>query len=202
MQLPGRYGVNAAWYDLVALERPVYRSARLAGVAGLHLRPGDRVLDLGCGTGYNLPLLLAAVGLTGSVVGVDASATMLARASRRADHRVQLVHGDAGEVGALLHDELFDALLCTYALSVMAPWQTAWQQAFSLLRPGGRAAVVDLALPQSRWLRPLAQLACLAGGADPRRAPWRLLERDAIDITQQRRVAGHVRIVSGTKTPT
>jgi ubiquinone/menaquinone biosynthesis C-methylase UbiE len=178
MQLPGRYGVNAAWYD------------------------GDRVLDLGCGTGYNLPLLLEAVGPTGTVVGIDASATMLARASRRADHRVRLVHGDAGEVGVLLRGQLFDALLCTYALSVMAPWQTAWEQAFSLLRPGGRAAVVDLTLPRSRWLRPLARLACLAGGADPKRAPWQLLERDGGSITRQRRVAGHVRIVGGTKTLT
>jgi ubiquinone/menaquinone biosynthesis C-methylase UbiE len=202
MQLPGRYGVNAAWYDLVALERPIYRGPRLAGIAELRLRPGDRVLDLGCGTGYNLPLLLEAVGPTGTVVGIDASATMLARASRRADHRVRLVHGDAGEVGVLLRGQLFDALLCTYALSVMAPWQTAWEQAFSLLRPGGRAAVVDLTLPRSRWLRPLARLACLAGGADPKRAPWQLLERDGGSITRQRRVAGHVRIVGGTKTLT
>ena len=154
--------------DLVALERPVYRSARLAGIAGLRLRPADRVLDVGCGTGYNLPLLLEAVGPTGSVVGVDASATMLARASRRADDRVHLVHGDAGGVGTLLAGERFDALICTYALSVIAPWQAAWEQAFSLLRPSGRVAVVDLALPHPRWLRPLAHLnGCAAQRSPP-----------------------------------
>lgn len=64
----------------------------------LDLRPGDTVVDLGCGTGANLPILARAVGGAGRVVGVDLSPGMLERARRRADrHRltqVTLVQGD------------------------------------------------------------------------------------------------------------
>ena len=48
----------------------------------LRLQPGDRVLEIGCGTGRNLPPLRAAVGPTGSIYGVDISAGMLATGAR------------------------------------------------------------------------------------------------------------------------
>ena len=58
----------------------------------LDLHPGDTVVDLGCGTGVNLPALANAVGEHGHVVGVDLSSGMLVRARRRADrHRLSQV---------------------------------------------------------------------------------------------------------------
>lgn len=53
----------------------------------LDLHPGDTVVDLGCGTGVNFPLLAAAVGETGHIIGVDLSPEMLTQARRRADRR-------------------------------------------------------------------------------------------------------------------
>ena len=75
-----QYRRRAAVYDFeLALFEPLRREA----VARLALQPGETVVDLGCGTGLSLPLLRAAVGATGHVVGIEQSPDMLARARRR-----------------------------------------------------------------------------------------------------------------------
>lgn len=201
-----RYGPAARFYDVLSGERPVYRAGRVVGIDRLGLRSGDRVLDVGCGTGLNFPLLRQAVGATGVVVGVDLSVAMLARAEarirRHAWTNVGVRHADA----ALLHDavrdeELFDAALFTYSLSIMNGWEDAWEQALGSLRPGGRIAVVDLALPTGwgRLLSPMARLACFTGGVDPHRAPWRRVAGDTDDVFETMLRSGHVHVAAGTK---
>jgi phosphatidylethanolamine/phosphatidyl-N-methylethanolamine N-methyltransferase len=68
-------------------------------VRRLRLRPGDHVLDVGCGTGANLPHLVAAVGATGHVMGIDLSEAMAAHARTRVAENswdnVHVVIGDA-----------------------------------------------------------------------------------------------------------
>jgi precorrin-6B methylase 2 len=68
-------------------------------VRRLRLRPGDHVLDVGCGTGANLPHLVAAVGASGHVTGIDLSESMAAHARTRvAENRwdnVDIVASDA-----------------------------------------------------------------------------------------------------------
>ena len=79
-----RYGPGAQFYDILSLECPVYRVGRSRAIKLMGLKPGDRVLDIGCGTGLNFQLLRDKVGPQGHVVGVDASAAMLAQARNRA----------------------------------------------------------------------------------------------------------------------
>lgn len=67
--------------DLVSLGRYQHLMARI--VAKMQIRQGDAILDLGCGTGRNIPLMLDAAGPTARVVGVDISEVMLRRARRR-----------------------------------------------------------------------------------------------------------------------
>src|SRR5512147_2581195 len=68
----------AEWDSRFPDDGPAYAAA----VADLGLRPGDRVLDAGCGTGRALPLLRAAVGPSGVVLGADLTPAMLAAAVR------------------------------------------------------------------------------------------------------------------------
>ena len=64
-----------------------YREARAVAIE--QLQPGDEVVDLFCGTGVNFERLLARIGPTGRVLGVDGSEGMLAGARRRIERRKQ-----------------------------------------------------------------------------------------------------------------
>lgn len=201
----------APLYDLLSLEWPVYRIGRRLGVPLLRLRPGDTVLDVGCGTGLNFPLLARAVG-AGTVIGVDSSPQMLAAAWRKvpapAEGAVLLQRADATTMAHLRHDEPSlsdgaDAVLFTYSLSLMRPWRQAWEQAMALARPGARVVVVDMANPtgRARLLSPLARLACALGGADINAHPWQALAQECSDVTHLQAWGGHVQVWAGT-TPT
>ncbi len=206
---PRRYGPTARWYDQVSFERQVYRAGRVAAIDALRLLPGERVLDVGCGTGLSLPLLVRDVGPAGLVVGLDASPTMLgqahARVARAGWGSVQLVQASAADGVAavrplLRDDETVDAVLFAYSLGVLDDWVTAYDQAVSLLRPGGRVAVVDTAPTRgrARALAPLARLAMLAGGVHPRRQVWQhVADRTHLTFAAELR-GGHVRVAVGT----
>lgn len=82
------------WNPVLALVRPARRHA----VRAMELSPGDTVVDMGTGTGANLPHLRDAVGLEGTVIGIDVSPRMLRRARRRVEaegwSNVALLEGD------------------------------------------------------------------------------------------------------------
>jgi ubiquinone/menaquinone biosynthesis C-methylase UbiE len=78
-----RYAELAATYDRRLDQRFVTRM-RVAAVRRLKLQPGNRVLDVGCGTGANFPYLARAVGSEGRVTGVELSDEMAAIARARA----------------------------------------------------------------------------------------------------------------------
>lgn len=93
-QLYDRWARLYDWNPILPLVRPARRRA----VNRMRLAPGDTVVDMGTGTGANLPFLRAAVGAEGAVIGIDVSPAMLDRASARVDaagwENVMLVEGD------------------------------------------------------------------------------------------------------------
>lgn len=203
-----RYTHSASWYDTVSAA-PIYGVGCERAIPALHLREGSRVLDIGCGTGLNFPRLLAAVGRSGQVVGVDHSGEMLEVARRKTIHvppgNAALVEVDAEQldhvaVGPDALGAAFDAVLFTYSLSLMTSWGQAWRQATSLVRLGGRAAIVDMEPPHgwARFFDPAARLACWLGGAAINARPWTLLERTAHDVQSWSLRGGHVQVRVGT----
>jgi demethylmenaquinone methyltransferase/2-methoxy-6-polyprenyl-1,4-benzoquinol methylase len=123
-------------------------------VDALRLSEGDRVVEIGCGTGRNLPLLERAVGGAGTIIAVDASAAMLARARKRiARHgwaNVELVHADAASYA---FPSGIDGVISTYTMVVIAEYDRVIERACRALTAGKRIAVLDQKLPSGRAAR-------------------------------------------------
>lgn len=110
---------------------------RLVQLAGL--RPGDRVLDLGCGRGAVLFAALSAVGPDGYVAGVDLSPAMVrqtaAQAARAGVRNVSVRVDDAEDLG--FPDHSFEAVLSSLALMLTPDPAAALAEAHRVLTPGG-----------------------------------------------------------------
>ncbi|SDY66278.1 Methylase involved in ubiquinone/menaquinone biosynthesis [Modestobacter sp. DSM 44400] len=217
--MPGlrRYDLIARGYDLISLERWLYARPRARALALLGAQPGDTVLDLGCGTGLNFPALVQAVGDTGRVIGVDASAGMLTAAADRVRgagwNNVTLIHDDITDItGALtrggLNPEAVDAVTACYVLSLLDDDTPVWRALAARAATGPfRMALAELAPPDTapHWQRPGWRLLARLGGARPRgsssHSPWRALHRLAGDAVLEEFHGGHVRVAVGTLRP-
>jgi S-adenosylmethionine-diacylgycerolhomoserine-N-methlytransferase len=129
--------------------RKFYLLGRDELIARVGARAGDRVLEIGCGTGRNL-IKLARAYPHAILYGLDVSAAMLETATAslcRAGlrDRVQLAQGDAAafDAEALFGRARFDRIVISYALSMIPPWRAALMRAADTLAPGGSLHVVD-----------------------------------------------------------
>jgi len=110
------------------------------------LRAGERVLDLGSGGGLDAFLAARRVGPKGRVIGVDASAEMVAKATENAakGNYANVVFRQ-GEMGNLpLDDESIDVVISNCVLNYAGDKLAAFKEVFRCLRPNGRMVVTDL----------------------------------------------------------
>lgn len=104
---------------------------------------GESVLDLGSGPGFYLSEIAKAVGPSGIVCGVDSSAPMLDLAERRCSDMPQVILKE-GEATALpAGDGEFDAALVTQVYEYVPDIPGAVSELYRVLRPGGRAVILD-----------------------------------------------------------
>ncbi|GMU79932.1 MAG: hypothetical protein AMXMBFR46_27210 [Acidimicrobiia bacterium] len=112
-------------------------------VERLGLQPGERVLDVACGTGHATLPAAVAVGAEGRVVGADLAEPLLALARAKAAGagltQVQLVHGD---FRALPYpDGAFDAVICVFGIFFVPDMEAATAELWRMVAPGGRLAI-------------------------------------------------------------
>jgi SAM-dependent methyltransferase len=150
---------------LDAMLRPFGQAALDAGAAA----DGEGVLDVGCGCGATALALAAAVGKRGRVVGLDASAPMLARARERSVGVANLtfVEGDASS--SPIEGGAFDLLFSRFGVMFFPDPATAFAHLRAALRPGARLAFVCWrSLAQNPWATiPFEAVASVLGRPEP-----------------------------------
>ncbi|HEY5360094.1 MAG TPA: methyltransferase domain-containing protein [Streptosporangiaceae bacterium] len=128
--------------------------SRLAVLSGA--RPGDRVLDVGCGTGYLARRLAAVVTPGGSVAGVDASSAMVERARQASSGACTFAVGVAERLD--FGDGAFDVVTSSLMLHHLPPQLRgqALAEMHRVLPPGGRVLIAEFRPPRSSIGRHLA----------------------------------------------
>ncbi len=126
------------------------RSWRNLAVQKLNLQPGDRALDLCCGTGDFLLPLRQAVGTSGNLTGLDFCEPMLRQASAK-DESSHLVLGDATNLP--FQAEEFHAITIGWGIRNVPNIDQAHQEAFRVLKRGGRFVSLDCAEPRNSIIR-------------------------------------------------
>ncbi|MFB6303519.1 MAG: class I SAM-dependent methyltransferase [Haloferacaceae archaeon] len=176
------YSRWARLYDLLARRGPGVPTLRERLADAAAPAPGDVVVEVGCGTGANLPYLRERVGPGGTVVGVDFSPGVLAVARRRTADcgNVHVVRG-AAEAPPVAPP---DRLVASFVVGMLPDPAAAVREWTDLVRPGGRIALLDLARstrlaarPLNLAFRALTRLSSPPGTRRRRDSPTRTLDR-------------------------
>ena len=135
------------------------------------LKPGERVLDLGSGAGFDAFLAARKVGMKGKVIGVDMTPEMVVKARQNAfKGNYSNVEFRQGEIENLpVEDQSIDVIISNCVINLSTDKPRVFAEAFRVLGPGGRLAVSDIVatadLPDDIKDDPLLHSACIAGAS-------------------------------------
>jgi phosphatidylethanolamine/phosphatidyl-N-methylethanolamine N-methyltransferase len=120
---------------------PPLQPGRVAAVARMEIQPGDRILEVGVGTGLNASLYPRCCRVT----GVDLSAAMLEKARQRVEREalwhVRLIEMDAAQL--TFAENTFDCVYAPYLISVVPDPVTVLRQMHRVCRPGGKVVILN-----------------------------------------------------------
>ncbi len=157
------------------------------------LKPGQVVLDLGSGAGFDVFIAAAKVGPTGRVIGVDMTPEMLvkARKSIPAFTRKTGLNNVEFRLGEIEHlpvaDNSIDVVISNCVINLSPEKAQVWREIARVLKPGGIACVSDLALkaplPDAVKAAAEALVGCISG-AVPIEETLRMIEAAGLNTTQ------------------
>jgi arsenite methyltransferase len=112
------------------------------------LAVGERVLDLGCGAGTDSLVAAQMVGESGSVVGIDMTAAMLAKARRAASElgatNIEFIEGEVESLP--FADESFDVVISNGVIDLIPDKDAVYSEVYRVLVPGGRVQIADVTI--------------------------------------------------------
>lgn len=171
------------------------------------LRPGETVLDLGSGGGFDCFLAANAVGPEGQVIGVDMTADMIDLARRNvAKGGFANVEFRLGEIEALpVDDSAADVILSNCVINLVPDKQKAFAEAFRVLKPGGRLHVSDIVLTCDELPEALVNVQsyvnCVAGAVTRQAYLQAIQEAGFVSVTIHREQDAAALLGSGCCTP-
>jgi arsenite methyltransferase len=133
------------------------------------LRPGETVVDLGCGGGLDVLLAAGKVGPTGRAIGIDMTPEMIERAqANAAKQKLTNVAFHLATIDRLpLPDATVDCVISNCVINLAPDKRAVFREMFRVLKPGGRLAISDIALkktlPAEVSKDVLAYVGCIAG---------------------------------------
>jgi SAM-dependent methyltransferase len=164
-----------------------------------NLQPGEVVVDLGSGAGFDALIAAEKLGSDGRFIGVDMTPEMLARARTNAVNAgyAQTVEFREGLIEALpVASGSADVIISNCVINLCPDKATAFREAFRVLKPGGRLAISDILLtgplPPEVAHSVAALVSCIAGAETEEIYVGHIRDAGFVDIELQRRPVGEI----------
>ncbi len=142
------YNSDVKLFNLIGWKVDDYRTI---AIEELHLKQGDTVIDLCCGTGLNFPHLYNKVGPEGKVIGVDLSADMLKEAEKQIIkegwENFTLIQSDAAKYQ---FPKNINGIVTSYAITLIPEFDSIINSGSKALTKGGKFVVLDFKKPD-KW---------------------------------------------------
>ena len=202
-------GFEAKYYDMLMnfVTLGWYPSFIRNVIADLDLKPGERVLDFGAGTGRNALLMREYVGEEGRIVGLEIGEEMKAAFMKKTAPYDNIILEDRRIDDVLPYEEAFDHVFISFVLHgfVQEKREAIIANAYRALRPGGSFAILDYANfdvdKAPGWIRfAIRKVECPLAEDFIRRDTEKMLEKHgfgAFEVT--RYLKGHIRLLQARK---